>query len=76
MNRTLLALLLGIGGILALPSVVEAYAGPGGVVTAIGAFVALVGAVFAAILGFFWYPVKRLAKWIGKGIRRTGDPDR
>jgi len=39
---------------------VFAYVGPGSGLSAIGAFLALVGAIFLAVLGFFWYPIKRL----------------
>lgn len=39
-----------------------AYVGPGAGLSAIGSFLALVVAVVAAILGFLWYPIKRLLK--------------
>jgi hypothetical protein len=39
-----------------------AYTGPGAGLTAIGAFVAVVVAVLLAILGFLWYPIKRLLR--------------
>lgn len=37
-----------------------AYVGPGAGLTAIGAVLALFGAVLLAIVGFLWYPIKRL----------------
>lgn len=37
-----------------------AYIGPGAGLSAIGAFLAVVAGVFVAILGFLWYPIKRL----------------
>lgn len=37
-----------------------AYIGPGAGITAIGTAIALVGAIILAIVGFIWYPVKRL----------------
>ncbi len=37
-----------------------AYVGPGAGLSAIGTLVALVVAVLLAILGFVWYPVKRI----------------
>jgi len=43
-----------------LPSSAYAYLGPGGVLTAIGALVALFVAIVASIVGFLWYPLKRL----------------
>jgi flagellar biogenesis protein FliO len=37
-----------------------AYIGPGAGITAIGTLFALIGAVLLAIVGFIWYPIKRL----------------
>lgn len=37
-----------------------AYVGPGLGLTAIGSALALLGAVVLAVVGFFWYPLKRL----------------
>lgn len=69
--RSGLALLL-----LALPSAAHGYAGPGGVITGIGAFLALVLALFAALFGFVWYPLKRLARWLhGLRGRNRADAD-
>lgn len=38
----------------------SAYVGPGAGLSAIGTVLALIVAVIVAILGFFWYPIKRL----------------
>ena len=38
----------------------EAYVGPGAGITAIGALIAMVGAIFLVVVGFVWYPIKRL----------------
>lgn len=43
-----------------LPQIAFAYVGPGSGLSAIGAFLALVAGVIMAILGFLWYPIKRL----------------
>ena len=43
-----------------VPQVAFAYIGPGSGLSAIGAFFALLTAILVAILGFFWYPIKRL----------------
>ena len=48
--------------VLMMPSLAHAYIGPGAGISAIGAALALVAAVFFAIVGFVWYPVKRLMK--------------
>lgn len=37
-----------------------AYAGPGAGLSAIGALLALLGGILIAIVGFVWYPMKRL----------------
>jgi hypothetical protein len=39
-----------------------AYVGPGSGVTVIGAALALIGGVILAIVGFVWYPIKRLLR--------------
>jgi len=39
-----------------------AYVGPGSGVTVIGAALSLVGGILLAIVGFVWYPIKRLLK--------------
>jgi hypothetical protein len=38
----------------------QAYVGPGAGLSAIGVLVALLGAVALAVVGFVWYPLKRL----------------
>lgn len=37
-----------------------AYIGPGAGLTAIGTVLAVIGAVLLAVIGFLWYPIKRL----------------
>lgn len=37
-----------------------AYMGPGAGLTALGSLVALVGAIALAVVGFLWYPLKRM----------------
>lgn len=45
-----------------VPTLAQAYIGPGAGISAIGAALALIAAVFFAIVGFIWYPVKRLLR--------------
>jgi type VI protein secretion system component VasK len=60
--------------LLASPSVALAYIGPGAGITAIGTAIALLGAIVLAIVGFVWYPLKRLrAKLRDKRNREQGD---
>lgn len=42
------------------------YIGPGGMLSAIGAFLALLGAALFALIGFVWYPLKRLLRALRK----------
>jgi hypothetical protein len=44
------------------PDAALAYIGPGAGLSAIGTLVALVGAVLLAIVGFVWYPIKRMLR--------------
>ncbi len=47
---------------LVIPGYALAYIGPGAGLTAIGTVIALIAAFFLAIVGFVWYPVKRLLR--------------
>jgi hypothetical protein len=52
----------------------EAYIGPGAGISVVGTAVAVVGAVVFAIVGFVWYPIKRLVAAIKRSTRaRAGD---
>lgn len=60
MQSIFIKLLLSIAMLFATPQVIEAYVGPGAGIAAIGTVVALIGGVILAIVGFIWYPIKRL----------------
>lgn len=47
-----------------------AYVGPGAGIAAIGAFLAIVAGVIAAIFGFLWFPIKRI---LGKRKKAKSD---
>ena len=49
-----------VGIVLSNPAL--AYIGPGAGLSAIGTFVAVIGAFLLLIVGFVWYPVKRLLR--------------
>ncbi|MFP4360115.1 MAG: hypothetical protein ACLFTG_05470 [Alphaproteobacteria bacterium] len=51
-----------------------AYLGPGAGLGAIGAVIALLAAVALAVVGFVWYPFKRLVA-AGRSRRRADDRD-
>jgi hypothetical protein len=60
------------------PGVAHAYVGPGAGLTAIGTVLALMAAVLFALVGFVWYPMKRLmkrssAKTPAAGPKRTDE---
>lgn len=59
-----------IAMILLVPATASAYVGPGAGLSAIGSMLALVGAIVLAIVGFIWYPVKRLMRRFGTGRAR------
>jgi hypothetical protein len=44
----------------ASPGAAMAYIGPGAGLSAIGTVIALIGAVILGIVGFLWYPIKRI----------------
>lgn len=48
--------------LLSLPGVTRAYGGPGSIISGIGAFLAVLATIFVSIIGFLWYPIKRLLK--------------
>lgn len=50
------------------------YVGPGIGMSALGVLLALIGGIFLAILGFIWYPIKRLLKAVRKK-RLADQPD-
>ncbi len=55
---------------ISFPQPAFAYIGPGTGLSAIGAFLALVAGVIVTILGFFWYPIKRIL-----GKKKSQEPD-
>jgi hypothetical protein len=54
------AVLVALWCVVAVPGRLDAYIGPGAGITVIGTAVAFVGAVVFALVGFVWYPLKRL----------------
>ncbi|MEJ6395915.1 hypothetical protein V8J82_21830 [Gymnodinialimonas sp. 2305UL16-5] len=45
-----------------MPLAAQAYVGPGAGLTAIGTMIALVAALVLAVVGFVWYPMKRMMR--------------
>ena len=48
------------------PGFAPAYVGPGVGLSALGSVLAFIGAVLLLIVGFLWYPIKRLLKRCSK----------
>ena len=44
------------------PSTALAYVGPGAGLSVVGSVLAVIVAILAAVLGFLWYPMKRLLR--------------
>ena len=74
MGNALFFLVLALA--IAFPHGAQAYIGPGAGITAIGTVIALIGAVVLGIVGFVWYPVKRLrAKLKNSKSEKTDGPE-
>jgi hypothetical protein len=63
-----------LAAVLALPHPALAYVGPGAGLSAIGSLLALLAAVALALVGFVWYPAKRLLRRRAAG-RRGAPPE-
>lgn len=61
LNRGRAATLLA-AGLIGLPLAAQAYVGPGAGLTAIGTMIALIAALVLALIGFVWYPLKRMMR--------------
>lgn len=48
------------------PVLLSAYVGPGAGLGAVGALLALVGMAILMVVGFVWYPAKRLMRSLGR----------
>lgn len=57
-----------------VPDAAFAYGGPGSIVSGIGALLAAVAAIAAAVVGFFWFPLKRLIERL-RGGRQDDEDD-
>lgn len=60
MKRLGLSLLAATALLLSAGQPAHAYVGPGAGLSAIGTVIALIGAMLLAVVGFVWYPLKRL----------------
>ncbi len=59
-KNTLIPIIYFIGFLSLSPNIAFAYVGPGAGLSAIGTVIALAAGLIAAIIGFLWYPLKRL----------------
>lgn len=63
-------LFLALTVLLLTPGTAAAYGGPGSIIPGIGALIATIAAIGAALFGFFWFPMKRLVRKL-KGDREA-----
>lgn len=54
------------------PLIANAYIGPGAGLSALGSLLAVVLALLVAIIGFLWFPIKRLLKTLKGNTRNHG----
>lgn len=67
---------LALALVLAVAAPAWAYVGPGAGLTAIGAALAFIAGIVLAIIGFIWYPIKRLLRarpWRAKASKSPVD---
>jgi cellobiose-specific phosphotransferase system component IIC len=55
-----------------MPSPAAAYLGPGAGLSAIGSVLSLVVGIIVAVVGFLWYPFKRLMRKRAKPTKAAG----
>ncbi len=65
------AVILAAFALLWAPDSAWAYIGPGTGLTAIGTLLSVIGAIFFAIMGLVWYPVKRFIKFMKRKSRSS-----
>jgi hypothetical protein len=62
MSKLAALVLLSLLALSAAPPAALAYVGPGAGLSALGWLAALAGAIGLAVVGFVWYPVRRLLR--------------
>lgn len=60
MRRDIVRSLALAASLITLSQSADAYIGPGAGISALGTVLALFGAILLGIIGFVWYPIKRL----------------
>lgn len=58
---------------LAAPSAAMAYVGPGAGLSIVGTVLAFVAAIVAGILGFLWFPIRRLIRKRKEAAAKAAD---
>jgi O-antigen ligase len=69
------AILIAAPVLLVCATPAQAYIGPGGAVSALGALLALIAAIVIALFGFLWFPIKRLLRRRRAANPAPGDAD-
>jgi hypothetical protein len=65
--------LAALGLAVTLSDTAFAYIGPGGGLTAFGVIISLFGGILLAIVGFVWYPIKRILRKLKPASESKGD---
>ena len=73
LTRRLATAVAGLAALALAPAEALAYTGPGAGISAIGSVLALLAALGLAIVGFVWYPIKRLIKSFKKAPAATAE---
>ncbi len=72
-GRSSLSVLLVIGVGLVVSQPAFAYVGPGAGLTAIGSVLAVLAALFLGLVGFVWYPIRRLLRKVRSSAKKSPD---
>jgi hypothetical protein len=72
--KTVRLLTLAFCFVLVLASPALAYVGPGAGLSVIGAALAFLGAIVLSIVGFVWYPIKRVLRRRAARSKPSGTP--
>ncbi len=66
---SVVSLAMAVTMLLTSPESAAAYVGPGAGLTVIGAALAFIGSIVLGIVGFIWYPMKRIFRALAKKDR-------
>jgi len=71
--RIFVLLAVVVAVLIGIPRDAAAYIGPGAGLSVIGTVVSVIGAIFLALVGFVWYPIKRLLMKMKRPQKTQGE---